>query len=229
MFEYSNSEIQRLENEKKNLRSTIDNFTKEIDNLKQLNVQGQQYIESELPRFNSLIELAKHNYEILYNKLEQTIKEKDKIIEELKSDLLEFKEITDKIEIHDRTLKGYYDQRFLYKNDRDKLNVISKLIQLEKDEIQALYKPQSYLRAKLSESKYHFELSSQQILDLRRELDNTQDTLNIEQQKVLILNDKLVYGFDTLLEQDKHSQLLNQSTSKYKILQQYLDEKKMYV
>ena len=60
MFKYSNSEIQRLENEKEkekeNLQSTIENFTKEIVNLKELNVQGQQFIESELARFNSLIE-----------------------------------------------------------------------------------------------------------------------------------------------------------------------------
>ena len=59
-----------LKNEKNNLDAAKDAFRKEIVNLKKLNVQGQQFIESELARFNSLIELAKHNYKILFNKLE---------------------------------------------------------------------------------------------------------------------------------------------------------------
>ena len=62
-------------------------------------------------------------------------------------------------------------------NDRDKLNAINRLIQLEQEEVQALYKPQSDLRAKLSESQYHFELACKQISDFRKELDNTQDIL----------------------------------------------------
>ena len=90
-------------------------------------------------------------------------------------------------------------------NDRDKLNAINRLIQLEQEEVQALYKPQSDLRAKLSESQYHFELACKQILDLRKELDNNKDTLNMEEQKVIILNDKLVNGFDTMIERDRLS------------------------
>ena len=70
-----------LKNEKNNLDAAKDAFRKEIVNLKKLNVQGQQFIESELARFNSLIELAKQNYGILYQKLEVIIKEKDEIIE----------------------------------------------------------------------------------------------------------------------------------------------------
>ena len=56
--------------------------------------------------------------------------------------------------MHDRILKGYYDQRSLYMNDRDKLNAINTLIQIEQEEVQALYKLLSDLRTKLSESQY---------------------------------------------------------------------------
>ena len=42
------------------------------------------------------------------------------------------------------------------------------------------------------------------------------------------MNDKLVYGFDITFGRDRLAQLLNESTSKYKILQQHLDEKEIF-
>ena len=49
------------------------------------------------------MEIAEYNFADLYKKLENTIKEKNLIIEEVKSDLLEFQDIIEQIAIHDKT------------------------------------------------------------------------------------------------------------------------------
>ena len=67
---------------------------------------------------------------IYIRSFEKTIKEKKFIIEEGKSDLLEFQDIIDQIAIHDKNLLHYYTER-KRGYDPNKLIEINRLIELE--------------------------------------------------------------------------------------------------
>ena len=98
--------------------------------LKELNTQGQTYIQFELGKFKNLMDIAEYNYADLHKKLEKTIREKNLIIEEVKSDLLEFQDFIDQTAIHDKNLLHYYTER-KRGYDPNKLIEINRLIELE--------------------------------------------------------------------------------------------------
>ena len=170
------------------------------------------------------MEIAEYNFADLHKKLENTIKEKDLIIEEVKSDLLEFQDIIDKIAIHDKNLLYYYtEKKKCY--DQNKLNEINRLIQLEQNAIIDLNKRQKHLKQILYDSQLSLDPAIKEISKIKRELENTEYALSMNQQKISLLNDELQHGFETIAERDRLSQLITESNNNYKILQQHLDEK----